>query len=115
MRKRLLAGFTVLIVGLAVDLQRPPSDQFTTRAALGSIHLYQVTLSPLYTWMGVRCRFTPNCSHYGQICVREFGVVRGGWLTVKRVLRCGPWTPLGTVDLPPKSSSHGFLYTGSFT
>lgn len=83
------------------DLTRPPAAQVTTRAALGAIRVYQSTLSPLYTRAGVICRFKPTCSHYGEAVVREFGVVRGGWLAFKRVLRCGPWTAAGTVDEPP--------------
>ena len=51
--------------------------------------------------MGVQCRFTPTCSHYGEACIRQFGAMRGGWLAMKRVLRCGPWTPMGTDDPPP--------------
>jgi putative membrane protein insertion efficiency factor len=86
---------------LAADLLRPPAAQLSTRAALGAIHVYQATLSPLYARTGVICRFKPTCSHYGEVVVREYGVVRGGWLAMKRVLRCGPWTPAGTVDEPP--------------
>jgi putative membrane protein insertion efficiency factor len=93
------------VLALAADLRRVPAQQFTTRAAIASIHLYQSTLSPLYARMGVRCRFTPTCSRYGEVCVRQFGVVRGGWLAMKRVLRCGPWTPQGTVDPPPVPSN----------
>ena len=84
------------------DLTRPPADQLSTHAALGAIHLYQATLSPLYARAGVICRFKPTCSHYGEAVIREFGAIRGGWLAFKRVLRCGPWTPAGTEDLPPR-------------
>jgi putative membrane protein insertion efficiency factor len=87
---------------IAADLLRPPAEQLSTRAALGAIHLYQATLSPLYARTGVICRFKPTCSHYGETVVREYGVIRGGWLAMKRVLRCGPWTPAGTVDEPPR-------------
>ncbi len=55
----------------------------------------------MYARMGVRCRFTPSCSHYGETVVRQFGALRGGWMAMKRVLRCGPWTPMGTYDPPP--------------
>ena len=89
-------------VGLVADLTRPPADQLSTHAALGAIHLYQATLSPLYARAGVICRFKPTCSHYGEAVIREFGAIRGGWLAFKRVLRCGPWTPPGTEDLPPR-------------
>jgi hypothetical protein len=87
---------------LVADLTRPPAAQVTTRAALALIDLYQATLSPLYTRAGVICRFKPTCSHYGEAVVREFGVVRGGWMAFRRVLRCGPWTPMGTEDEPPR-------------
>jgi uncharacterized protein len=93
----------VIVLALVVDLRRAPADQLSTRALVGGIHLYQATLSPLYGRMGVQCRFTPTCSHYGEACARQFGALRGGWLAMKRVLRCGPWTPMGTIDPPPQA------------
>lgn len=86
---------------LAADLARPPAAQLSTRVLLAAIHLYQATLSPVYSRAGVVCRFKPTCSGYGEAVVREFGAVRGGWMALQRVLRCGPWTPMGTVDEPP--------------
>jgi putative membrane protein insertion efficiency factor len=100
-KRRILAVIVVAAVALIVDLQRPPDGQLATRAAVAAIHGYQATLARVYARMGVQCRFTPTCSHYGEACIRRFGIARGGWLAVKRVLRCGPWTPMGTVDLPP--------------
>ncbi len=91
----------ILFIAIAVDLRRPPSSQWSTAIAGGSIHLYQATLSPIYARLGLQCRFTPTCSHYGEEVVRRFGVVSGGWLAAKRILRCGPWTPVGTVDQAP--------------
>jgi len=93
----------VLAAGLllALDLNRAPEAQATTRAALWGIHVYQATIAPLYARAGVVCRFKPTCSHYGEVVVREFGVVRGGWMAMRRVLRCGPWTAMGTEDPPP--------------
>ena len=101
MKKRAFAVMALLVVAIALDLRRPVSAQWSTTAAVGGIHLYQATLSPVYEKLGVRCRFTLTCSHYGEEVVRRFGVVRGGWMTAKRVLRCGPWTPAGTNDPPP--------------
>jgi len=102
MRRRVLIAAGVLMVLVAgIDLRRPPDEQLATRAALGAIHAYQGSLARIYTRVGVQCRFTPTCSHYGEACIRRYGVVRGGWLAVKRVVRCGPWTPMGTVDPPP--------------
>jgi uncharacterized protein len=68
--------------------------------ALSSIHFYQHALSPAASRIGLRCRFTPTCSRYAETVIARDGIVRGGWLTLKRVARCGPWTPTGTRDEP---------------
>ncbi|MCA1586296.1 MAG: membrane protein insertion efficiency factor YidD [Acidobacteria bacterium] len=86
---------------LAADARLPAAERPSTHFALASIHLYQQTLSRLYARAGVQCRFTPTCSHFAEASVGGLGVWRGGWLAAKRVLRCGPWTPAGTVDPPP--------------
>lgn len=101
MKKRALAAVALVILAITLDLRRPPSDQWSTAAAVGGIHLYQATLSPFYERIGVRCRFTLTCSHYGEAVVRRFGVIRGGVMAAKRILRCGPWTPAGSVDPVP--------------
>jgi putative membrane protein insertion efficiency factor len=101
MKKRALAIAITLLIAVALDLRRPPADQWTTAAAVGSIHVYQATLSPIYARMGFKCRFTPTCSHYGEEAIRKYGVAKGGYLATKRILRCGPWTPMGTVDQVP--------------
>lgn len=95
-------AIAVLVIAIAIDLRRPPSVQWSTRAALFGIHVYQSTLSPLYDRMGVSCRFAPTCSVYGEAVVKRFGVVRGGWMATKRIFKCGPWTPEGTTDDPPQ-------------
>ena len=92
---------SLLVVLLVVDLRRIPAEQLTSRAAVAGIHLYQATLSRVYARTGLQCRFSPTCSHYAEACIRQFGISRGGWLAAKRVLKCGPWTPPGTVDPPP--------------
>ena len=101
MKKRILAAAMMIVLALALDLRRPPSAQLVTAAAVGGIHVYQATLSPLYAKMGAQCRFTPTCSHYGEAVVRKYGAVRGGWMTAKRILRCGPWTKAGTQEPVP--------------
>jgi putative membrane protein insertion efficiency factor len=102
MRRRfLIAAGLLIVVALGLDLRRAPGDQLVTRAAIGAVHAYQGSLARVYARMGVQCRFTPSCSHYGEACIQRYGAMRGGWMAVKRVLRCGPWTPRGTVDPPP--------------
>lgn len=86
---------------VAVDTRRDPAVQLSTRVAMTGIALYQATLSRWYARMGLQCRFTPTCSHYSEACLRHYGAVRGGWMAMKRIVRCGPWTAMGTVDLPP--------------
>jgi uncharacterized protein len=70
------------------------------RFAIGTIHFYRDHLSTLAAAAGYRCRFTPTCSRYAEVVITRDGVVSGGWRTIKRVARCGPWTPRGTVDEP---------------
>lgn len=89
---------TLLLLGL--DMARPPRDQISARVLLGGIHLYQATLSPRMGALGVRCRFQPTCSHYGEGAIRKYGAWTGTWKALWRIVRCGPWTPAGTVDPP---------------
>jgi putative membrane protein insertion efficiency factor len=93
----IVAGLLAL---LAVDFALPPEHQVSARVLVGAIDLYQATLSPLLGSAGVRCRFQPTCSHYGEAAIRKYGTLRGSWKTAVRIARCGPWTPAGTVDPP---------------
>ena len=61
------------------------------------IHVYQWTLSPM---IGPVCRFHPSCSHYAVEAIERFGVLRGGWLTLRRLGRCHPWHPGGFDPVP---------------
>jgi len=101
MRTRALAAIALVMLAMALDLRRSPSSQWSTAAAVGGIHLYQATLSPFYEKVGVRCRFTLTCSHYGEEAIKKYGLARGGYLAASRILRCGPWTAERTVDPVP--------------
>jgi putative membrane protein insertion efficiency factor len=68
--------------------------------AIGAIHVYQRTFAGLVARAGLRCRFAPTCSRYAEAVIAADGPLRGGWKAVKRISRCGPWTRMGTVDLP---------------
>ena len=94
---RLLLAVVVL---LAVDLARPPAAQLSAHAMLAGIDLHQATLSRGARRLGVRCRFEPTCSHYGEAVIRRHGALVGGAKAVWRILRCGPWSPGGTEDPP---------------
>jgi hypothetical protein len=90
----------VLAGALVFDVTRPPARQAGARLAVAGIHFYQQTLSSVAARGGVVCRFTPTCSRYAETVIARDGIVRGGWLTLKRIVRCGPWTPAGTKDPP---------------
>jgi hypothetical protein len=92
---------------LAADLRQRPERQLTTGMLALAIRVYRVTLSPVLGFYGVQCRFTPTCSAYGLEVVRRFGALEGSAMAFKRVLRCGPWTPRGTVDRPPQLTPPG--------
>ncbi|MEM7281598.1 MAG: membrane protein insertion efficiency factor YidD [Pseudomonadota bacterium] len=64
---------------------------------LSLIRLYQKVISPI---TGQNCRFYPSCSHYGHQAIQRHGVVKGGWLTIKRLAKCHPWHPGGVDDVP---------------
>lgn len=63
------------------------------------IYGYRYLISPL---IGSNCRFSPTCSSYALDAFRRYGALRGGALTVKRILRCHPWGGSGYDPLPDK-------------
>ncbi len=63
------------------------------------IRIYQLTLSPL---LGPRCRFYPSCSCYAHTAIERHGAMRGGWLGLKRLLRCHPLADGGYDPVPDK-------------
>ena len=58
---------------------------------------YQRVFSPLFPGS---CRFTPTCSQYGIDAINKYGPLRGGYLTVKRILSCHPWGKHGYDPVP---------------
>lgn len=101
MRAVIVGALFAAVLAGAWDLTRAPDRQLAARAAIAGVHAYQATLSRVFAGTGVSCRFDPTCSHYSEAVLRRYGLVRGGWLAAARVLRCGPWTPMGTSDPPP--------------
>jgi uncharacterized protein len=68
---------------------------------LAIIRFYQLIISPLKP---PSCRFYPTCSHYGMEAVQRFGALKGGWLTIKRILKCHPFHPGGLDPVPEKDT-----------
>ena len=71
------------------------------KIALLCIKGYQKWISPL---LGNNCRFQPTCSHYAIEAINYYGVIKGGWLATKRILKCHPLNAGGEdpVPLPKK-------------
>ena len=68
------------------------------RAFIFLIDLYKLALSPFF---GQQCRFYPTCSSYAKEAIERHGALRGGWLAIKRILRCNPWCAGGVDEVPP--------------
>jgi putative membrane protein insertion efficiency factor len=67
------------------------------------IRLYQWTISPL---LGVNCRYAPSCSAYAIEAIATHGPLRGGWLGLRRILRCHPWGGSGYDPVPAARPDH---------
>ena len=63
------------------------------------IKFYQLAISP---WLGKNCRYQPTCSHYMLEALKIHGLVKGGFLGIKRILSCHPWGGSGYDPVPPK-------------
>jgi len=56
--------------------------------ALRSIRFYQRSVSPA---LPPACRFEPSCSHYGYQAIERYGLAKGSWLALRRLVRCHPF------------------------
>ena len=72
------------------------------RLLLGMIRLYRRVVSPVTP---PSCRFTPTCSAYAEEAVLRHGAARGGWLALRRLLRCHPFGGSGFDPVPETSSN----------
>jgi len=75
------------------------------KLAIFIIFLYQKTLSPDHGVMRFLhpngfCRYHPTCSSFGYLAIQEHGFFKGGFFTVKRIIRCHPWAKGGYDPVP---------------
>lgn len=69
---------------------------------------YQKTLSLDHGLLGKfhpnerACKFTPTCSEYGYGVIEKFGIFKGNYLAIKRIIRCNPWAITGQYDPVPE-------------
>ena len=70
------------------------------RICIFLIRVYQKTLSPFF---GKSCRFTPSCSQYTIDAIKEYGVLKGIFTGIKRIIRCNPFSKGGYDPVPKKN------------
>jgi putative membrane protein insertion efficiency factor len=68
-----------------------------SKTMLALIAFYRSCISPLTP---PACRYTPTCSQYAQEAIVKYGPFRGGWLALKRILRCHPFGGSGYDPVP---------------
>ena len=59
-----------------------------TKCVINLINIYKYLISPL---LGNNCRFLPTCSEYTKESIIKFGLVKGVWLGLRRIVKCHPW------------------------
>ena len=98
-KTRLTVGALLTVAVLAAS---PLAVSASTRVeiAVGAIHTYRSFASPALARIGVRCRFQPTCSRYAEEAIKKYGVLDGSLKAGRRLLRCTPLTPMGTIDPP---------------
>lgn len=76
-----------------------PVGSGAARGVIWVIQLYRHMVSPLRP---ATCRFIPTCSQYAVEALGEYGLLRGGWLSVLRLCKCGPWHKGGWDPIPER-------------
>ena len=59
------------------------------------INLYKKTLSPMLEVLGFHCKYYPTCSQYTKQAIEKYGILKGSFLGIKRILRCNPFSKGG--------------------
>lgn len=70
------------------------------RILIGLIRFYRAAVSPL---LPASCRYIPTCSEYAEAAVGRHGALRGGWMALRRLLRCRPFGGRGYDPVPGTS------------
>ena len=68
------------------------------RPVIFLVRAYSWLVSP---WLGTNCRFQPPCSRYAVTALQRYGLFHGGWLAIRRILRCHPFHSGGHDPVPP--------------
>ena len=72
------------------------------RIAALPVRAYRLIISP---WLGPNCRYQPTCSAYALEALEKHGALRGGWLALRRIVRCHPGGGSGYDPVPERDDS----------
>lgn len=81
-------------------------------AGIFLVRFYQAAISPLMG--GGKCRFYPTCSEYASEAIGKYGLYYGIQLSLRRLLRCGPWSKGGYDPVPDASEFKRRIWIGKF-
>jgi len=57
--------------------------------------IYKNTLSPFFDYLGIKCKYYPTCSEYSRQAIEKYGIIKGVFLSIKRILKCNPFSKGG--------------------
>lgn len=66
-----------------------------SKIIISLIKLYKKTLSPILNYFGVKCKYYPTCSIYTIQAIEKYGIIKGCFLGIKRILKCNPFSKGG--------------------
>ena len=96
----LLGAVLLVLLLFGADAMRPPQSQWSVRLFTASVAGYHQYLHP-FSSQFIRCRYVPTCSNYAIEAVAKYGILKGGWISLRRVLSCRSSIPMGTRDPLP--------------
>ncbi|WP_114759178.1 membrane protein insertion efficiency factor YidD [Flavobacterium sp. AG291] len=70
-----------------------------TAPFIALVRFYQIAISPV---LPAACRYSPTCSQYTIEALQLHGLIKGSWLSIKRILSCNPWGGSGYDPVPEK-------------
>lgn len=65
------------------------------RLFIETIKIYKKTISPILSYFGIKCKYYPTCSEYTMQAIQKYGIIKGCFLGIKRILKCNPFSKGG--------------------
>ena len=59
------------------------------------IKIYKLIFSPIFEYLGIKCKYYPTCSEYAKQAIEKYGSIKGIFFSIKRILRCNPFSKGG--------------------